>query len=56
MELTPDPRTASGYAWSSARGAATELYSGMPCQASIILGEERPIQLVFPGLGSRRGP
>ncbi len=58
VELKADPATASGCAWSSSRGAATELYSGMPCQGSVILGEERPIQLVFPGLGSRggRGP
>jgi hypothetical protein len=55
VELAPDPNTDSGYRWSTGRGEKVQLYSGSPCQASVILGEERPIAYVFPGLG-RRGP
>ena len=56
VELTADPATVSGYRWSSARGAPVQLYSGTPCQADIIVSERRPIELVFPGLGGKRGP
>ncbi|HVS35675.1 MAG TPA: HlyD family efflux transporter periplasmic adaptor subunit [Gemmataceae bacterium] len=56
VELIEDKQTSSGYRWSSARGAPVQLFSGMPCQASVVLGEERPIAYVFPGLGGRRGP
>jgi hypothetical protein len=53
VELTPDAETVSGYRWSSSRGAPLQLYSGMPCEARIIVSEQRPIQLVFPGLGGK---
>ncbi len=51
VELETDPHTASGYRWSSPKGAPLELYSGTPCTGSIVLGQKRLIQLVFPGLG-----
>ena len=51
VELTPDATNGQRLPWSSAAGRRLQLYSGMPCQASVVLGEERPIQLVFPGLG-----
>ena len=56
VDLEPDPNTASGYRWSSAGGSPLPLYSGTPCQASVIVSEHRPIDLVFPGLAGKRGP
>lgn len=56
VELTPDPKTVSGYRWSSASGSPLPLYSGTPCRASIIVSRQRPIDLVFPGLAGKRGP
>jgi hypothetical protein len=56
VDLTPDPGNQSGYRWSSSQGAPVQLYSGTPCQARVILGEQRPIQLVLPALGGGRGP
>ncbi len=55
LELTPDPtgESVSGYRWSSWRGNGVQLYSGSPCEARIVLDEQRPIQLLFPGLGGR---
>jgi hypothetical protein len=55
VELTPDPETPGGYRWSSARGPTLPLYTGTPCEGRVVVGEQRPIQLVFPGLGGR-GP
>ncbi len=54
VELTPDPQTVSGCRWSSSRGATVPLYSGTPCEAGIIVSEQRPIQLVFPGVAGGR--
>jgi len=44
-------RTDAGdYRWSGSKGASIALSSGMVCDASVILGESRPIALVFPWL------
>jgi HlyD family secretion protein len=56
VELTPDADTVSGYHWSSSEGAPVQLYSGMPCEARVIVSKRRPIELVFPGLAGTRGP
>ena len=48
VELTADPRTTSGYQWSTATGPPQQLYGGTLCQARIIIAEHRPIHLVFP--------
>jgi hypothetical protein len=50
-KLVPDTNTISGYQWSTGDGPPETLYSGTPCQARIITGRRRPIQLVFPSLG-----
>jgi HlyD family secretion protein len=51
VELTRDKWSADGYRWSSSKGPSVNLYHGMPCQARIIVGQRRPIQLLFPSLG-----
>jgi HlyD family secretion protein len=53
VELTEDNSTASGYKWSSSRGASQLLYSGTPCQAQVIVTEQAPLNLVFPGMRNR---
>lgn len=49
-ELEPDPATASGYRWSSARGRQLTLAPGMSAIARITLAEKAPITFVFPFL------
>jgi multidrug efflux pump subunit AcrA (membrane-fusion protein) len=49
VALTPDT-TPSGYRWSYAAGPPFEVRSGTLCQAAILLGEQRPISFVLPGL------
>ncbi|MBD2071846.1 hypothetical protein H6F93_30730 [Leptolyngbya sp. FACHB-671] len=49
-ELEPDPSTASGYRWSSARGTRLTLAPGMSAIARITLAEKAPITFVFPFL------
>jgi HlyD family secretion protein len=49
-KLRVDPSTASGYAWSSRRGASLKLSSGTRCTAAIITHNQRPISLLFPHL------
>jgi hypothetical protein len=51
LKRVSEPGEAERYLWSSPKGAPLELFSGMPCEGQIILGERRLIQLVFPGLG-----
>jgi HlyD family secretion protein len=53
VELEPDLNSSNGYHWSSLRGQDLTLYSGSPCEARIIVREQRPLALVLPALGSR---
>ncbi len=46
--LTPDPKTPSGYEWSSSKGPSIELQSGTPCNVTVVTSEDRPISLIFP--------
>ncbi len=41
--------TASGYQWSSPAGPPTEIQGGTFCGATIVLGQQRPIDLIFGG-------
>jgi len=41
--------TASGYQWSSPNGPPITIQGGTFCDATIILGQQRPISLVFGG-------
>ena len=50
MTLEPDPKTFSGYRWSSAGGPQERIKAGMVCQARIVVREQRPITLVIPAL------
>jgi multidrug efflux pump subunit AcrA (membrane-fusion protein) len=50
VELSADPKTTSGYRWSTSAGPPLQLFSGTPCQGRIIIAEHRPIHLVFPAL------
>ena len=47
IDLVRDPKTATGYAWTSASGPPGGLRSQVAVTASINLGSERPVNLVF---------
>ena len=55
IALTPDPASASGYAWTSAKGAEVEITSGTVARVEIEVESQPPITLVIPlikeGLG-----
>ena len=53
VELDEDPTSKSRARWSSPTGKGVSLYSGIPCQAHIIIREDSPIGLLFPGLSSK---
>ncbi len=48
VELIPDPKTRSGYAWSSKAGAGVEVSSGTLCSGSFVVENKRPISLLIP--------
>jgi biotin carboxyl carrier protein len=48
VELQEDKSTPSGYAWTTGKGPSFEIRSGTLCQGAVIIGEQRPIQLVTP--------
>lgn len=50
VELLADPKTPSGFRWSSGAGPNVVLTSGVRCTASVITRSHRPIGLVFPAL------
>ncbi|MBW2557692.1 MAG: NHLP bacteriocin system secretion protein [Deltaproteobacteria bacterium] len=47
-ELIPDPRTASGFKWSSSKGPPIKVNGGTLCNATVTVSEQRPIDLVIP--------
>ncbi len=47
-ELIPDPRTVSGYRWSSPKGPPLHILGGTLCGAGITVSEQSPISLVIP--------
>lgn len=49
-QLTVDPATNSGFAWTSRRGAGLTLSHGTLVEASIIIAEKAPISLLIPTL------
>ena len=55
IALTADPTTASGFAWTSAKGAEVEITAGTVAWAEIEVDRQPPISLVIPlikeGLG-----
>lgn len=47
-DLIPDPRTPSGYKWSSSKGPNISLQTGTMCMTSVVVAKQRPISLVIP--------
>jgi HlyD family secretion protein len=55
VELSTDPRTPTGYRWSSSRGPNVQVSSGTLATGSIIVKEERPVSLVIPTVREKLG-
>lgn len=55
VSLVPDPRTPSGYAWSSSRGPDQEITSGTLATGGVIIERDRPVDLVLPKVRSSLG-
>jgi HlyD family secretion protein len=47
-DLIPDPRTPSGYKWSSGKGPNLMMGSGTMCLGSIVVEQQKPINMVIP--------
>jgi HlyD family secretion protein len=54
-DLKPDGTSASGYQWSSPKGAALAVNSGTLCNITITFRSRRPIELVIPYLREKAG-
>ncbi len=50
VELSGDPASASGYAWTSGRGPDVTILDGTPATARIVVERRRPVQIVIPAL------
>ena len=55
IALTPDPATASGIAWTSARGAEVQVTAGTVARVEIEVERQAPITLVIPLIRERLG-
>jgi HlyD family secretion protein len=55
VEMQKNPRTASGYEWSSPKGPNITLSSGTLCTAEVVTRWQKPITLVFPSLRKNLG-
>lgn len=55
INLTPDPSTRSGYAWSSSRGPAMSISSGSVCGVEVATRKQHPIEQVFPYVKKKLG-
>lgn len=56
VELQADPATASGLKWTTASGPPFKLTNGTLVQANLVVGEQKPINLILPifsGQGAR---
>lgn len=49
VDLTLDPATPTGFAWTASAGPASPLQHGTPCSASFVLGSQRPVDLFRSG-------
>ena len=47
-DLIPDPRTPSGYKWSSGNGPRIMMGSGTMCQGNVVVEQQKPINMVIP--------
>lgn len=50
VDLIPSRETVSGFKWSSPQGPDVEIRSGTLASANIIIQDEPPVNLIFPGL------
>ena len=55
VALEIDPRTTSGFRWSSPQGPPLSIDSGTMCEVRVVVRQERPIALVIPFLKSYLG-
>jgi HlyD family secretion protein len=53
--LELDPKTVSGFKWSSSHGPPIRIESGTLCSASVVLERQRPITLLVPFLKKQLG-
>ena len=49
VQFVPDPKTVSGFKWSSPKGPPYQLTHGTLASAQVIVSQQRPISLVLPG-------
>ncbi|HXW15702.1 MAG TPA: NHLP bacteriocin system secretion protein [Terriglobia bacterium] len=55
VTLESDPKTHSGFHWSSSRGPAITITSGTLCMAQVITRQQSPVSLLFPFLKDKLG-
>jgi HlyD family secretion protein len=55
VALEEDPKTPTGYRWSSSTGPSLRISSGTPAAGSVIVRRERPIALVLPTMREKLG-
>jgi HlyD family secretion protein len=55
VALEKDPRTPTGYRWSSSIGPSVQISSGTLATGDVVVREERPINLVIPTVRERLG-
>jgi HlyD family secretion protein len=55
VALEKDPRTPTGYRWSSSIGPTVQISSGTLATGDVVVREERPINLVIPAVRERLG-
>lgn len=55
VRLEADPKTPSGFKWSSSRGPNIVISSGTICAGQVVTREQRPITLVFPYIKEKLG-
>lgn len=48
VDLIPDPRTPSGYKWSSGKGPNLIMGSGTMCMGSIVVEQQKPLNMIIP--------
>jgi HlyD family secretion protein len=55
VALERDPRTPTGYRWSSSHGPSLKISTGTLASGDIVVKEDRPISLVIPTLREKLG-
>lgn len=55
VTLESDPKTHSGFNWSSSRGPAITISSGTLCTVEVITRQQSPVSLLFPFVKSKLG-